>query len=143
MKTIRLLFLLLFTMNILTCCDKDPNDPNEPNEPEVTNEISLSDSYKNVFLNRRGHWGNVDNRVSTYAGITYMRGSALTVNFERNIVDLRLMLKDSENQVILDEMITSDKNSSYTIPVTFIQNKWYILEVSYNSDDLYLEFIIE
>ena len=140
MKTIRLLFLLLFTMNILISCDKDHNDPNET---EVTNEISLSDSYKNVFLNRRGHWGAGNDRVSTYAGITYMRGSALTVNFERNIVDLRLMLKDSENQVILDEMITSDKNSSYTIPVTFIQNKWNILEVSYNSDDLYLEFIIE
>jgi Two component regulator propeller. len=140
MKIIRLLFLLLFTINILTCCDKDQNDPVEPEE---TIEISLSDSYKNVFLKRRGHWGTSNNRVSTYSGAEYLRGTALTVNFERNIVDLRLVLKDYENQVILDEMIRSDKKSSYNLPVEFIHNKMYTIEVYHNNEYYFLDFIIE
>ena len=143
MKTIKLISILLLTMSIVVCCDKEAVEPIPVVEPMASGEISLSDSYKNVFLNKRGHWGAGNDRVSTYSGKVYMTGSTLVLHFEGKVADLRLRLKDSDNQLILNEIISGDKNSSYTIPVTFIQDKWYMLEVSRNSDDLYLEFIIE
>ena len=142
MKTLKHISLLLLAMSIMVCCGKDDID-STINDSTVTDEISLSDSYKSVFFSKKGHRGLGNDRFSTYTGTTFMSGSALTVHFERKVADLRLFLTDSDNQIILNETISVDKKSSYTLPITFIQGKRYMLEVKYISDDFYLEFFIE
>ena len=137
MKTIKHIFLLLLTMSIMVCCEK------ETVEQEIT-EISLSDNYRDVYLKKRGHWGSMDNRIYTYSydEKVIMRGCLLTLKFEKEVVDLRILIMDTDNQVILDEIISGDKKSSYIIPIEFTQDKWYTIMVSNNSDYLYLPFTI-
>ena len=142
MKTLKHISLLLLAMSIMVCCGKDDID-STINESTVTDEISLSDSYKSVFFSKKGHWGLGNDRFSTYPEVIYMRGSTLAVRFEKEIADLKLLLTDSDNQVILNETISVDKNSLYTIPVTFVQDKSYLIEISHNFEYYYLEFFIE
>ena len=138
MKTIKFIFLLLFTMSLIVCCEKESVEP-------VVTDISLSDNYRDVYLKRRGHWGSTDNRAypDSYEITASMRGSMLTLKFENEIEELRLQIKESGNKVILDKIISSKSNSSYNIPVTFVQNKTYMLEVSNNLHFYYLEFIVK
>ena len=139
MKIIKLTFLFMLTISAFTCCDK------ENIEPAVT-DMSLSDSQKDVFLKKKGHWGTSNNRVNTHNNSledVYFESSPLAVKFKNEIEELTLYIKDSDEQVIFEDIISAKSNSSYAIPVSFIQNKKYYLEITYYSEDYYLGFTIQ
>ena len=139
MKNFALITIVVALLGFTSCSEEEK----ENTEQEVTSEISLSDSYKNVPLSKRGHWGLGNNRVSTYSGTTYMKGSALAVSFVKNDIIIKLVLMDSDRQVIHVETIKSNNKSPYALPVAFIQDKMYSIEVYYESECYYLDFMIE
>ena len=122
MKTIKFISLLLFTMSIMVCCEKETVEPSE------TIDISLSDNDKDVYLKRKGHWSQSNNRIDTYSSYqdnTFFENTSLSVRFKNEIERLTLYINDSDDQVIFEDEVSAGKNSSYNIPVTFIKGKKY------------------
>jgi len=140
MKTIKFISLLLLTMSIMVCCEKETVEPTE------TKDISLSDNYKDVFLKRKGHWGPSNNRIDTYSSSldnTFFENASLTVRFKNEIEKLTLYIYDSDNQVIFEDEISARKNSSYNIPISFSQGEEYLIEVTSKTESYYLNFTIQ
>ncbi len=139
MKKFSFLFLFLITISIFVGCNKS----DEAIEPSMEDILSLSDTYKNVYLKRKGHWGIDNDRITSNSLESYLKSGSLSVNFEKKIHKLNLRLTNSGKQTIFEKSISGDKNTSYPIPVTFITNEKYLIEISYGNEDLYLNFIIE
>ena len=140
MKTIKFISLLLLTMGIMVCCEKETVEPTE------TKDISLSDNYKDVFLKRKGHWGPSNNRIDIYSSSldnTFFENASLTVRFKNEIEKLTLYIYDSNNQVIFEDEILARKNSSYNIPISFSQGEEYLIEVTSKTESYYLNFTIQ
>ena len=140
MKTIKFISLLLLTMSIMVCCEKETVEPTE------TKDISLSDNYKDVFLKRKGHWGPSNNRIDTYSSSldnTFFENASLTVRFKNEIENLTLYINDSDDQVIFEDKISARKNSSYSIPLTFIKGEEYEIEIIRGLEVYYLIFAVQ
>jgi len=144
MKTLKHIFLLLFLISVITCCDKD-------NDKVITEskDIIISDNHNNVFLKRKGHWGGTDNRIyqSTFSSDiseSYsFKGSSLHLNFIKELKELNLYIKNINTQVIYEDTFSCEKDSSYSIPVTFFQGEEYVIEVTNGQEAYYLIFIIQ
>ena len=143
MRTLKNLFLLLFTISVFTCCDKDNDNVIPENK-----DIILSDNNSNVFLKRKGHWGSYDNRLYQY---TYssdsqksssLVGMSLHINFMKELKNLNLYINNNA-QVIYEDTFSTRKNSSYSIPLTFIQGEIYELEITTGKEAYYLIFSIQ
>ena len=150
MKTLKHIFLLLFTIIAITCCNKN-NDAVIP-ESTVTLEnidIILSDNHNKALLKRKGHWGNTDNRLyeSTYSSDSresyFLTGSSLHINFINEIKELNLCIKDNNAQVIFEDTFSTEENLSYSIPITFVQGGKYEIEITNGAEAYYLIFTIQ
>ena len=154
MKTLKHIFLLLFLISVITCCDKD-NDKVITESKDIilsdnhNKDIILSDNHNNVFLKRKGHWGGTDNRIyqSTFSSDiseSYsFKGSSLHLNFIKELKELNLYIKNINTQVIYEDTFSCEKDSSYSIPVTFFQGEEYVIEVTNGQEAYYLIFIIQ
>lgn len=140
MKQIKRIILLLLTINVLISCHKEDIETAESFE-----SISISDSYQHISLKKRGHWGIGNNRITADTPVLCMKGNSLTVHFEKDISNLKLYLTDSDRQFIFEGTISGSKDLPYIIPVTFMTNQQYLIELSHNSNnlELYLDFITE
>jgi hypothetical protein len=132
-------------IGIFTGCD----DNNEAIELSADSPLSISDNYNSIFLKRKGHWGIGNDRVANRSFLTSndtdlcLRSGSLSVNFEKEISELSFCLMDSELQIVFEETISGNNNSSYIIPVTFSSEGKYRIEASFDDKDFYLDFFIK
>ena len=144
MKTLKHIFLLLFTISFITCCDKD-----KENVIPESKDIILSDNHNNVLLKRKGHWGNSNNRVyqSTYSSDSpencSFKGKSLHINFIKEIKELNLCIRNINTQEVFEDTFSAKKNSTYPIPLTFIKGEEYVIEIICGSELYYLIFTIK
>ena len=143
MKNIKFISLLLFTMSIMVSCEK------EIVELPETIDISLSDNQKDVLLKRKGHWGGTDNRFyqNTYSSDSpnsySFEGNSLHINFNKEIKELYLCIRHNNKQEVFEDTFSARKNSSYSIPLTFIKGEEYEIEIIRGLEVYYLIFTIQ
>lgn len=142
MKQIKNILLLLSMISLLVGCDENTVEPSY-DETEAPSGVMLSDTYQNIYLKRKGHWGTGNDRVSADEPPLCLRGGSLSIHFEENIPELKLQLTDAGKQLVFEETLSGNKDSAYTIPINFAQGEEYQIGISYNYEILFLNFAIE